>query len=197
MPDGQRHKSVTTEFVTTEFEPAFSISLSEEWEIGAGQERSDSISISDPDQGELFFTRPSYVFDPPSSSSESTKVSAPENAKEWLSWFQRHPNLETSKPVPVNVGGVSGMQIDVSTSSTLGDYPRKIFCPEPCVPLYPSPPQEPDLCPAFWWGVKDRFVIVDVGGQTVIINVFAWSGNIDAFAPKAQKVLHAVEWKSE
>jgi hypothetical protein len=45
--------------------------------------------------------------------------------------------------------------------------------------------------------VKDRFVIVDVGGQTVIINVFAWSGNIDAFAPKAQKVLHAVEWKSE
>src|SRR5215211_359055 len=74
MPDGQRHKSVTTEFVTTEFEPAFSISLSEEWEIGAPdplfrreplgssyeQERSDSISIYGPDQGELFFTRPSH-----------------------------------------------------------------------------------------------------------------------------------------
>src|SRR5215217_3551987 len=192
MPDGQRHKSVTTEF-----EPAFSISLSEEWEIGVGEERSDEISISGPEQGELIFTRPSHVFDPLSSPSESTKVSAPETAKEWLSWFQRHPNLETSKPVPVNVGGASGMLIDVAASSTLGDYPRrKNFCPDPCVPLYSTSGGQYYLQPSDE-GLEDQFVIVDVGGQTVIINVFAPSGNIDAFSPKAQKVLHAVEWKSE
>ena len=195
MPDGQRHKSVTTEFVTTEFEPAFSISLSEEWEIGAPdplfrheplgssyeQERSDSISIYGPEEGALAFTRPSHVFDPPSSPSESTKVSAPETAKEWLSWFQRHPNLETSKPVPVNVGGASGMQIDVTTSST--------------VPLYPWSGGSPIYVQPSDGGLKDRFVIVDVGGQTVIINIFAPAGKFDAFSPKAQKILDTVEWK--
>jgi uncharacterized protein YjbI with pentapeptide repeats len=197
MPDGQRHKSVTTEFVTTEFEPAFSISLSEEWEIGAGQERSDSISIYGPEQGSLLFTRPSHVFDPPSSPSESTKVSAPETAKEWLSWFQRHPNLETSKPVPVNVGGASGMQIDVTTSSTLGDYPRKIFCPEPCVPLYPSSGGSPIYAAPSDEGGKDRYVIVDVGGETVVINFFAPTDEADTFSQKAQKFFDTVEWKSE
>jgi hypothetical protein len=38
---------------------------------------------------------------------------------------------------------------------------------------------------------------VDVGGQTVVINVTAPPGKFDAFSPKAQKMLDAVEWKSE
>jgi hypothetical protein len=46
-------------------------------------------------------------------------------------------------------------------------------------------------------GGKDRYVIVDVGGQTVIINVTAPSGKFDAFSPKAQKMLDTIEWKSE
>jgi hypothetical protein len=56
--------------------------------------------------------------------------------REWLSWFQRHPNLETSKPVPVSVGGASGMQIDVTSSSTLETYPRDVCDSTPCVPLF-------------------------------------------------------------
>jgi uncharacterized protein YjbI with pentapeptide repeats len=186
MPDG----TVSSD----EFEPALSFSLSEEWQI-AEVTPPDLKSIYGPERGQLFFTSPSHVFDP-SSPSEPTKVSAPETAKEWLSWFQRHPNLETSKPVPVNVGGASGMQIDVAASSTLGDYPRKIFCPKPCVSLYPSSGIPIFVQPSDK-GWKYRFVIVDVGGQTVIINVFAPQGKFDAFSPKAQKVLDTVEWKSE
>jgi uncharacterized protein YjbI with pentapeptide repeats len=192
MPNGQRHKSVTTEFVTTKFEPALSYSISESWV--ATTETTGELTLSlhlGPENGDLIFTSPSHVFDP-SSPSEPTKVPAPENAKEWLSWFQRHPNLETSKPVPVSVGGASGMQIDVTASSTLEDYPRNICGPTPCVRLWgpvSSYPSEE--------GSKDRYIIVDVGGQTVIINVFAWSGKFEAFSPKAQKVLDTVEWKSE
>jgi len=192
MPDGQRHKSVMTEFVTTEFEPALSYNISESWV--ATTETTGELTLSlllGPEHGDLIFTSPSHVFDP-SSPSEPTKVPAPENTKEWISWFQRHPNLETSEPVPVSVGGASGMQIDVTASSTSEDYPRNICGPNPCVRLWgslvASPSEE---------GSKDRYVIVDVGGQTVIINVFVWSGKFDAFLPKAQKVLDTVEWKSE
>jgi uncharacterized protein YjbI with pentapeptide repeats len=194
MPDGQRHKSVTTEFVTTEFEPALSYNISESW--AATTEMTGELSLTlfrGPEKGELIFTSPSHVFDP-SRLSEATKVSAPENAKEWLSWFQRHPNLKTSKPVPVSVGGASGMQIDVTASSTLEDYPRKICGPTPCVPLYPTSGNPIFAAPSGTG--KDRYVIVDVGGETVVINVTAPPGDFDAFSPKAQKVLDSLEWKS-
>ncbi len=78
MPDGQRHKSVTTKFVTTEFEPALSYKISESWattettgmlsfSLFRGQEEGQLVS-----EGDLDFTSPSHVFDP-SSPSEATK----------------------------------------------------------------------------------------------------------------------------
>jgi hypothetical protein len=39
-------------------------------------------------------------------------------------------------------------------------------------------------------------VIVDVGGETVIINVTATARQVDTFEPKAKKVLDSVEWKA-
>jgi hypothetical protein len=163
------------------FDPAFRFEVGKGWEI-ADQEMTDSVGIkTGPKGSELLFTNPLYyVYDP---SNPSEEVPEPENAKEWVSWFQRHPDLETSKPVPVSVGGASGMQIDVTASSTHEDY----------VPLYPITWNEISAAPSDEG--KDRYVIVDVGGETVIINVTARAGNFDAFSPKAQKVLDSVEWK--
>jgi uncharacterized protein YjbI with pentapeptide repeats len=192
MPDGQRHKSVTTKF-----EPALSYYISESWEAREAPDELRLRYFRGPiPEGGLFFTSPSHVFDP-SSPSKAKKGSAPENAKEWLSWFQRHPNLETSKPDPVSVGGASGMQIDVTASSTLEDYPEKVCYGGRCVPLYPGSgfpiPSYPPAADA----EKNRYIIVDVRGETVVINVTAPPGKFDAFSPKAQKVLDTVEWKSE
>jgi len=194
MPNGQKYKDWLKDpgqLPTTKFEPALSYNISGGWKLTT--ETTDVLLLEGPERGQLIFTSPSHVFDP-SSPSEPTKISAPENAKEWLSWFQRHPNLETSKPVPVSVGGASGMQIDV-TASTPENYPRKVCSGEPCVPLYPTNGAPIGVFPDV--GGKDRYVIVDVGGQTVIINVTAPAGKFDAFSPKAQKVLDTVEWKSE
>jgi len=191
MPDGQRHKSVTTEF-----EPSLSYFISESW---GAREAPGELYFSffrGPEEGQLVFTSPSHVFDP-SSPSKAKKGSAPENAKEWLSWFQRHPNLETSKPVPVSVGGASGMQIDVTASSTLEDYPEKVCYGEPCVPLYPSSGSPILAYPPEADAEKNRYIIVDVRGETAVINITAPTDKFDEFLPKAQKVLHAVEWKSE
>jgi hypothetical protein len=164
------------------FDPAFRFEVGKGWEI-ADQEMIDFVGMETAPKGsELHFTNPLYyVFDP---SNPSEEVPEPENAKEWVSWFQRHPNLETSKPVPVSVGGASGMQIDVTASSTLEDS----------VPLYPISWNDISAAPSDE-GWKDRYVIVDVGGHTVIINVFARKDKFDAFSPKVQEVLDSVEWK--
>jgi hypothetical protein len=90
------------------------------------------------------------------------------------------------------VGGASGKQIDVTASSTPENYPRDLCGEPPCVPLYPLSNKN---------GIggyevyKDRFVIVDVEGETVVIDVAAPTNKFDEFLPKAQKVLDSVEWK--
>jgi hypothetical protein len=104
------------------------------------------------------------------------------------------------------------MRIDVTASSTPKNYPREICGEEPCVPLYsvgfswtfPGVPsggcvvsantQCKDLFVSSA-GTKDRYVIVDVGGETVVTDVVAPADKFDAFLPKAQKVLDSVEWK--
>jgi hypothetical protein len=182
------------QYVTVEFEPAFSFEVGQDWEFVA-PETTHRVDVGTGPKGSaLIFTNPSHVYDP-SNPSEPKELPAPQNAKEWLSWFQRHPNLDTSKPVPVSVGGTSGMLIDVTASSTPENYPRKICGNQPCVPLYrigglyirSTPPG----------AGKDRYVIVEIGGEAVVINVFAPPGKFDAFSPKAQEVLDSVEWIGE
>ena len=43
--------------------------------------------------------------------------------------------------------------------------------------------------------MRYRYVIVDVGGETVLIDVAAPADKFDELLPKAQKVLDTVEWK--
>jgi len=186
MPDGT--------FSSDEFEPALSFRLSEDWEI---DEAPDWISIYDPGtiydpgSGQLLFTNPRQVFDP-SNPSEQKEVPAPENVDEWVSWFQTlesHPNLETSKPAPASVGGASGMRIAVAVTSTPENYPKDLCSEHPCVPLYPL--TERPLSSYEGW--KSRFIIVDVGGEPVVIDVSAPAARFDEFLPKAQKVLDTVK----
>ena len=146
-------------------------------------ETTDELLIETPEGGQLNFTNPRHVFDP-SNLSEQKELPEPENATEWVSWFQSHPNLDTSKPVPVSVGGASGKRIDVTYASAPENYPRDICGEEPCVPLYPTS----KLGNRSYDGWKDRFIIVDVGGETLVIDVAAPAETFDAFFPKAQKV---------
>jgi hypothetical protein len=145
--------------------------------------------------GYLIFSKPRHVFDP-SNPSEQKEVPAPENVDEWVSWFQSHPNLETSKPVPARVGGASGMRIDVPVTSTPENYPQEVCYGTPCVPLYPLStgfPSENVIIDSE--GFKYWFIIVDVGGETVVIPAIAKPDKFDEFLPKAQKVLDTVKWQ--
>jgi uncharacterized protein YjbI with pentapeptide repeats len=185
MPDGTLYPG---RYAAREFEPALSFSVSDGWRLSR-PETTGWLSIEGPEGGELIFTNPRHVYDP-SDPSEPKEVPAPENADEWPSWFQSHPSLVTSKPLPVSVGGASGMRIDVTTSSTPKNYPQEVCGEQPCIPLYPSG-KTPILS---YEEFKYRFVIVDVGGEPVLIDVAAPTDKFDEFLPKAQKVLDTVEW---
>jgi uncharacterized protein YjbI with pentapeptide repeats len=192
MPNGQKYEDWlkdSGQLHTTRFEPALSYDIS--GGLKFTRETTDELLLEGLERGQLIFASPTRVFDP-SSPSEPTKVSAPENVDEWASWFQRHPNLDTSEPVSVSVGGADGMQIDVTLSSTPENYPRDL-CGEHCVALFP-----PGIISSTK-GFKDRFIIVEVEGKPVVIDVSAASAEnkFEDFLPKAQKMLDTVEWKSE
>jgi hypothetical protein len=196
MPDGT---VLSDRYATNEFEPALSFSLSEEeWEIT--EKKPDFLSMlyvlleEDPHHlkvNSIIFTNPLHVFDP-SNLSEPKKLPGPENAEEWVSWFQRHPHLDTSKPVSAIVGDASGKRLDVAVTSTPQNYPKDVCDRDlPCVPLYPL---SDDNRIIGYEGEKVRFIIVEVGNETVVIDVDSANKFFDEFLPKAQKVLDSVKW---
>jgi hypothetical protein len=202
MPDGTIYPG---RYTAREFEPAVSFEVGGEGRYIAVAATTDAIVINGPKRARLIFIKYRYVFDP-SNLSEAKEVPAPENTDEWVSWFQRHPNLDTSKPVPVRVGSASGKQIDVMVTSP-ENYPKDLNCggqypcvPLPCVPLSCVPlyisSDESSLAAPYDEDWKNRFIIVDVEGETVVIDVAAPVDEFDEFAPKAQKVLDSVEWNA-
>ena len=199
MPNGQKYEVWLKgkDYVTDEFEPAFRLEFGEEgWAWKVSRETADEVHMRYvPDfWGELVFARPLHVFDP-SNLRERKEVPAPETVHEWVSWFQSHPTLETSNPVPVQVGGVSGMRIDVTCVPWPRDRYREL--PLPCSPPFPTNEE------VFGFATlgaerKDRYIIVDVRGETVLIDVATETeeGKFDEFLPIAQKVLDTVKWET-
>jgi hypothetical protein len=202
MPNGQKYENWLEggKYIVDKFDPAFRFEAGKGWQLPSQTvdwvevkyvpEGASPFGASPfvPSRGQLIFTSPLHVFDP-SNLSELEKAPAPENADKWVSWFQRHPKLDTSKPVPVSVGGASGMRIDVTVASTPENYSRDYCEPQSsCVPLSPSV-----------WSryeeAKNRYIIVDEKGKTVVINVSAPADKFDEFLPKAQEVLDTVEWE--
>jgi uncharacterized protein YjbI with pentapeptide repeats len=186
IPDGTIYPG---QYAAREFDPALSFTVSDGWRLPY-PETTEQLSVGGPDGGALIFTNPRHVYDP-NNPSEPKEVPAPETVDEWASWFQSHPNLDTSKPLPLSVGGAPGKRIDVTANSTSENYPRDYCGEEPCVPLYPTS----ESMIVSYDGYKERFVILDVGGETVLIDVAPPADKFDEFLPKAQKVLDTLEWE--
>jgi len=183
------------EYVTYEFKSALRFKFDTDWEFASPETANELFIWTVPEENSIGFTNPLHVFDS-SSLNEPKERPVPENAAQWIAWLQRHPNLDTSKPVPVRVGGVSGKQIDATYNSTSGDYPRDFCGQYPCVPLYKvGSTRESTIVSYDGW--KDRFVILDVGKETVIIDIAAPTDEFDAFYLEARKVLDTVEWKAK
>jgi hypothetical protein len=116
--------------------------------------------------------------------------------KDTVGWLQQHPYLKTSKPEPVTVGGVKGVQFDV----VVGDRPQNY------IPICTSIVGSPNCVDLFRLSTGGPIFLVegekagvialeDVEGETVTIGFVSPACEFGEHAPEAQKVLESVEWR--
>ncbi len=181
LPAGQYH--------TTEFKPSLSFRITG----GKWRFEGPSGTLGDPEHPDyLFFQKVPEaeislfnlrkvkgVYKPrgPAGAIEPVPVS-----NELVGWFQHHPYLETSKPEPVTVGGVKGVQFDLVVANLQkGDSCINVFA------LSTGGPSEACVFK------KARYIVLeDVKGVPVVIQY--GDENFDKFVPVAEKVLKSVEW---
>ncbi len=175
------------EYRSEEFEPSLSFRVGKGWSNTETQ-LPDSIEVGEVEQQEetgwINFVNVQEVFKP----GTRNVVKAPKNL---VGWYQHHPYLKTSKPEPVTVGGVKGVQIDVLVE----DLPQDVYgrCGVECVDVAPLSGGEQGV---FFKEANKRRVIVleDLKGETVTIDFSTPVVLFDKFAPEAQKVIDTVKW---
>jgi hypothetical protein len=165
-----------------EFNPSLSFRVGEGWATSP-PEVSDSLKILRGETAGVRFVSAQEVYKP----GTLTVVEAP---KDLVGWFQHHPYLKTSKPKPITVGGVKGMQFDV----VVEDLPQDNFgaCGSDCVDIFSSSSEG-------WIALREgdkghAIVLEDVNGETVFIGIASLASAFDEFAPKAQEVVDSVKW---
>jgi hypothetical protein len=174
-----------------EFKPSLSFHVGKGWS-STSLEASDSLQITRGQTAGLGFFNVQEVYKPTRTGSANV-VDAP---KDMVGWFQQHPYLQTSKPEPVTVGGVKGVQFDV----VVGDLPQyyiptctSIVGNPNCVDLFRVRTGGPILLAE---GEKVSVIVLkDLEGETVTIGFVSPASEFGEFAPEAQKVLDSVEWR--
>jgi hypothetical protein len=190
LPAGRYH--------TTEFEPSLS------FRITGGDWRFEGPSgvLGDPEHPDyLFFQRVPEaeiaffnlrkvegIYKPtgqnrPIPEGSGTLVPVP-TPDELVEWFQHHPYLKTSKPEPVTVGGVKGVQFDVACANLQKkDTQVDIFG------LSTGGTSQ-----VFFLKQEHYIVLKDVKGVPVVIYYNDPKDHFDKFVPVAKKVLRSVQW---
>jgi len=175
-----------------EFKPSLSFRVGKGWSSSPFlEEASDALQITRGQTAGLGFANVQEVYKPTRTVSQI--VDAP---KDMVGWFQQHPYLQTSKPEPVTVGGVKGLQFEV----VVGDRPQyyiptctSIIGNPNCVDLFRLSTGEPILLVE---GDKAGIIVLeDVEGETVTIGFVSPASEFGEHAPEAQKVLESVEWR--
>src|SRR5215210_6366459 len=181
LPAGRYH--------TTEFKPSLSFRITgDDWRF-----EGPSGVLGDPEHPDyLFFQRVPWgeiaffnlrkvqgVYKPMGPRGETEPVPAPDKL---VGWFQHNPYLKTSRPSPVTVGGVKGVQFDVIVANLQkGDS---------CVDIFKLSTGGPSEACVF---KKARYIVLeDVKGVPVVIQY--GDEDFDGLVPVAEKVLESVEW---
>jgi len=113
----------------------------------------------------------------------ATLEPAPDSVDGWVAWLQNHPNLKTEKPVPVKVGGASGVRIDTVVSSVPEGHPASFWQLSDGTTITDTK------------GSRSRTIIVDVGADPVLIALSAAPDRFEELLPRTQRVLDTVEWE--
>ena len=185
-------------YYSTEFEPSLSFRISgDDWRF-----EGPSGTLGDPEHPNyLFFQRVPEaeiaffnlrkvkgIYKPtgqnrpiPEGSGTIESVPTPDKL---VGWFQHHPYLKTSKPEPVTVGGVNGVQFDVACANLQKkDTHVDIFG------LSTGGTSQ-----VFFLKQEHYIVLKDVKDVPVVIYYNDLKDDFDKFVPVAEKVLRSVGW---
>jgi hypothetical protein len=187
LPAGKYH--------TTEFKPPLSFRLTGEgWRFEGPSE-----TLGDPEhsdylffeyrpmggEGEIVFhnlQKVEGIYKPRGPTGALEPVPAPD---ELVGWFQHHPYLKTSKPEPVTVGGVDGVQFDVVTN-----LPKRSN--KDSVSTFKL---STGGSTGIYYSKTEHFIVLEnVKGVPVVIIYKNEKDVFDDFVPIAEKVLKSVEW---
>jgi hypothetical protein len=175
--------SGTKRFVTERFVPTVSVVPGTGWR--ALLDAPGSFTLDDGDPPALRFVLVSGVFDPVS----QKVIKLP---KDLEAWILEHPLLESRPPIPVSVGGIEGTQIDakVIRAPKVPYEMRGRLCPIPgCVGLLVAGTIIDGRV-----GSEFRFIMMDVDGQDLMIEIDSPGNDWAAFLPRAQAVLDTVRF---
>jgi hypothetical protein len=173
-----------------EFKPSFSFRVGEGWS-SSPLEASDVLQILRGQTAGLAFGNVQEVY-PPTKTGGQNVVDAPEDM---VGWFQGHPYLRTSKPEPVTVGGIKGVQLDVVVENLPEDHFG--VCGTDCVDVFGNL-STVSAIPVFQVAAdnKVRLIVLEgvKGDNRVVIRIVSPATEFDEFAPEAQEVIDTVEW---
>ena len=175
-----------------EFKPSLSFHVGKGWSSTPPEEASDILGIARGQTTGLGFFNVQDVYKPTTTGS-AIVVDAP---KDMVGWLQQLPYLQTSKPEPVTVGGVKGLQFDMvmvdlpkgynPTCSSIIDNPN-------CVDLFRLSTGDTIFLAE---GEKMCVIVLeDVEGETVTIGFISPASEFGEFVPEAQKVIDTVKWR--
>jgi len=189
LPDDSRKLGPGT-YRSEEFEPTFSFEVGEGWST-ASPETYDILLITRGDEGGApgFTNLKGSRFFKPTRTGTTYMTDVP---KDVVGWFREHPNLETQKADPIEVGGTKGVRLDL----VVGDLPEGHHgeCGSGCVNLIRFSSGGPPLI--LWQEDEARSILLeDVEGETVITGFAIRATEFDEFAPEAQKVIDTVRWR--
>jgi hypothetical protein len=188
---------------TTKFQVKLTFRVGPGWEVPTAETSGDfmlgrDVDATAPFEGQyLSFLRVEQVFATPlltdrqlAGGRQRYLRAAP---RDLAAWFRRHPYLTTSKPKPVQLGGVTGMQVDV----TVKDLPaRPDTCadanPRQCVFLFPF--TNGDAFSSFEGGTT-RYLVLRVGRAPLLVVIEAPKGRLRRFITEADKLLATVRFR--
>jgi hypothetical protein len=131
---------------------------------------------------------------------ESPTRAVDQSPKGLVDWLTAHPWLRTTQPLPVNVGGYSGLRVDV----TRGKSPKGSCAVDPELPadLQALLAERVYLFlfadDTFWLGPDERFrlIVIDVDGAPVSFLAYSTSG-FDDFMPHVDSVLASIRFEDQ
>jgi hypothetical protein len=190
-------------YETVEFRPRLSFRVGEGWGLLGDAENGIALAPKfDPAKGpekQLTITAVKWVFDEPLLTDKELDANREDHIRpaprDLVGWLRANPHLKVGPTRPVRLGGVRGVQFDVTVKDIPGPSNCRQFAPDHCVPLFPiTRGNEEPIELVEVGGSPSRYTVVEVDGQPVVVTVGAPRDQFEDFMAEADKVLETVSF---